>query len=210
MTVTVNWLPQIKELGLTDFSLTEARMREYTKCRTAATPDAIWLTHHAPTYTLGQAGKDEHLLRDNGIPVVRTNRGGQITYHGPGQVVAYVMHDLARSGLSIRNLVQALEQAMLAVIASNGIKARRHPGRPGVYVGTDKIGAVGLRVSRSCSYHGCSLNVDCDLAPFADMNTCGYADLGDTSIRQLGGTASPAQVARELGAALATALSTTC
>lgn len=198
--------PAIELLGQTDYATTMARMQDYTKARDACSPDQIWLTYHPPVYTLGVAGKTEHLLDPGTIPVVRSNRGGQVTYHGPGQVVAYVLIDLQRAGYGIRSLVRKVEQALLDATAHHGIAAERISGRPGIYVGMAKIGAVGMRVSRGCSYHGCSLNVDCDLAPFAGMNTCGYADLTDTSFLAQGCAAAAAAVAPELGTILAASL----
>lgn len=198
--------PLVESLGRLDYLDALSRMRSYTAARGGEDADRIWLTEHPPVFTLGQAGREEHLRGGSGVPLVRSDRGGQITYHGPGQVVAYVLIDLRRAGYGIRTLVRRVEGAMIATLAGHGVSAVRQTGRPGIYVGGAKIGAIGMRVSRGCSYHGCSLNVDCDLAPFAFMDTCGFAYLRDTSLRDLGSDATSPQVAGELGAALAAAL----
>ncbi|MCK6390308.1 MAG: lipoyl(octanoyl) transferase LipB [Azonexus sp.] len=152
-------------------------MQAFTAARTPETPDEIWIVEHPPVYTLGQAGKPEHILRDVGIPVVKIDRGGQVTYHGPGQVVIYLLCDLHRLKIKVRELVTAIEQAVIDMLAEHGVLAERHDGAPGVYVGEAKIAALGLRIRGGCSYHGVSLNVDMDLAPFAAINPCGYAGL---------------------------------
>ena len=196
----------VKTLGTTAYHDCLAQMQAYTDARTPTSADEIWLTSHASIYTLGQSGKLEHLLRASSIPIVYTDRGGQITYHGPGQIVAYLLIDLYRAGLGIRTLVRNIEAATIDLLATLGIVGERCAGRPGVYVNSAKIAAIGLRVKRGCSYHGMSLNVDCDLTPFADINTCGYADLRDTSLRQLGVDLSCATIAPRLGAGLAKSL----
>jgi len=152
-------------------------MQDFTANRTAETPDEIWIVEHPPVYTLGQAGKPEHILRDIGIPIVKIDRGGQVTYHGPGQVVIYLLLDLARLKIKVRELVTAIEQAVIDLLARHGLTAERRDGAPGVYVGEAKIAALGLRIRNGCSYHGISLNVDMDLSPFAAINPCGYAGL---------------------------------
>jgi len=152
-------------------------MLDFTASRTAETPDEIWIVEHPPVYTLGQAGKPEHILKDVGIPVVKIDRGGQVTYHGPGQVVIYLLLDLARLKTKVRELVTAIEQAVIDLLAGHGLTAERRDGAPGVYVGDAKIAALGLRIRNGCSYHGVSLNVDMDLSPFAAINPCGYAGL---------------------------------
>lgn len=177
-------------------------MRAFTAARTAATPDELWLLEHPPVYTLGQAGKPDHLLRDNGIPVVRTDRGGQVTYHGPGQVVAYVLLDLRRRGLTVKRLVWMLEQAVIDLLAAHRVAGERRAGAPGVYVGGAKVAALGLRVRGGCTYHGLALNVDMDLAPFRDINPCGYEGLEVTQLADLGVRLSVA----EAGDAFARAL----
>jgi lipoyl(octanoyl) transferase len=180
----------IRALGLSDYAPTWRAMREFTAARTAATPDEIWLTEHPPIYTLGLAGRREHLLRDNGIETIKVDRGGQVTYHGPGQLVAYTLLDLARAGLGIRETVRRFERAVIRWLAALGIAAYAKPGAPGVYAalrGADaKIAALGLKVSRGCTYHGLSVNVAMDLAPFSDIDPCGYRGLAVTQLRDLG------------------------
>jgi lipoyl(octanoyl) transferase len=162
-------------------------MQEFTTNRTDDTPDELWLTEHPPVYTLGLAGRDEHLPRvANGIPVVRVDRGGQITYHGPGQVVIYLLLDMRRRGLNVRPLVRVMEQAVIALLADHGIAAANRIDAPGVYVGAAKIAALGLRIRRGCCYHGLALNVDMDLGPFRDINPCGYPGLEVTQTCDLG------------------------
>jgi lipoyl(octanoyl) transferase len=161
-------------------------MRAFTARRAAGTTDELWLLEHPPVYTLGQAGKPEHLLRANGIPVVRVDRGGQVTYHGPGQVVAYVLLDIRRRGLAVKRLVWLLEQAVIDLLAEHGVAGARRTSAPGVYVDGAKVAALGLRVRGGCTYHGLALNVDMDLAPFRDINPCGYAGLAVTQLADLG------------------------
>ena len=169
--------PVVKRLGRVDYEPTWQAMLDFTQHRGAETPDEIWIVEHDPVFTLGQAGKPEHLLNDVGIPVVKIDRGGQITYHGPGQVVIYLLLDLARLKIKVRELVTAIEQAVIDFLAENGLTAERRSGAPGVYVGEAKIAALGLKIKNGCSYHGLSLNVDMDLSPFAAINPCGYAGL---------------------------------
>ena len=152
-------------------------MQDFTATRTAETPDEIWIVEHPPVYTLGQAGKPEHILKDVGIPIVKIDRGGQVTYHGPGQVVVYLLLDLTRLKIKVRELVTAIEQAVIDLLAQYGVTSERRDSAPGVYVGEAKIAALGLRIRNGCSYHGVSLNVDMDLSPFAAINPCGYAGL---------------------------------
>jgi lipoyl(octanoyl) transferase len=162
-------------------------MQEFTSSRTDDTPDEFWLTEHPPVYTLGMAGKPEHLPRvANGIPVVHVDRGGQITYHGPGQVVVYMLLDMRRRGLSVRPLVRLMEQAVIELLADHGVAAAYRADAPGVYVGNAKIAALGLRIRRGCCYHGVALNVDMNLEPFRDINPCGYPGLAVTQTRDLG------------------------
>lgn len=193
----------IETLGRCDYRATLARMREFTARRDEATPDAIWLTEHPPVYTLGLAGRREHLLATGDIPVVETDRGGQVTYHGPGQVVAYVLVDLGRRGMKVRETVHLIESALIDTLAGYGIAGERRAGMPGVYVGAAKIAALGLKVSHGRTYHGASLNVDCDLRPFDGINPCGYAGLAATSLSALGVAASPGKVGQHLAAHLA-------
>lgn len=164
-----------------------AAMRSFTDQRNDATPDELWELQHPPVYTLGQAGKREHLLRDIGIPLVPIDRGGQITYHGPGQLIMYLLFDLSRRQLKVRELVHLMEQALINCLNAWGLAAQRMDGAPGVYVplasgALAKIAALGLRVRRGCSYHGLSLNVDTDLSPFHAINPCGYAGLATTRL----------------------------
>ncbi len=169
--------PTVKYLGRVDYEPTFQAMQAFTASRTAATPDELWIVEHPPVYTLGQAGKPEHILRDVGIPLVRIDRGGQVTYHGPGQVVIYLLLDLARLKIKVRELVTAIEQAVIDLLGSYGVTAERRDGAPGVYVGAAKVAALGLRIRNGCSYHGVSLNVDMDLTPFDAINPCGYPGL---------------------------------
>ena len=168
---------QVKNLGRVEYEPTWQAMLDFTLARTPATPDEIWIVEHPPVFTLGQAGKPEHLLVDVGIPVVKIDRGGQITYHGPGQVVLYLLLDLTRLKIKVRELVTAIEQAVIDFLAAYGLKADRLAGAPGVYVGDAKIAALGLKIKNGCSYHGLSLNVDMDMSPFTAINPCGYAGL---------------------------------
>jgi len=161
-------------------------MQAFTAARDEATPDELWLLEHPPVYTLGQAGKREHLIAATSIPVVPIDRGGQITYHGPGQLVAYVLVDLRRRGYGIRELVTRMEQAVIDLLAQHGVAAARLPGAPGVYVEGAKIAALGLRVRHGCTYHGLALNIDMDLTPFSAINPCGYAGMRVTQCRDLG------------------------
>ncbi|HJV92336.1 MAG TPA: lipoyl(octanoyl) transferase LipB [Azonexus sp.] len=167
----------VKRLGRVDYEPTFQAMQDFTAKRTANTPDELWIVEHPPVYTLGQAGKPEHILRDIGIPIVKIDRGGQVTYHGPGQVVVYLLLDLPRLKIKVRELVTAIEQAVIDLLAAYDVAAERRDGAPGVYVGAAKVAALGLRIRNGCSYHGVSLNVDMDLSPFAAINPCGYAGL---------------------------------
>jgi len=178
--------PVVKRLGRVDYEPTFQAMQDFTAGRTAETPDELWIVEHPPVYTLGQAGKPEHILEDVGIPVVRIDRGGQVTYHGPGQVVIYLLLDLQRLKIKVRELVTAIEQGVIDFLAAHGVAAVRRDGAPGVYVGKAKIAALGLKIKNGCSYHGLSLNVDMDLYPFTAINPCGYAGLKVTQTRDLG------------------------
>lgn len=177
---------QVRRMGRTPYAEAYDAMRAFTARRAADTSDELWLLEHPPIYTLGQAGKPEHLLRANGIPVARVDRGGQVTYHGPGQVVAYLLLDLRRRGLTVRRLVWLLEQAVIDLLAAHGVDGARCAGAPGVYVAGAKIAALGLRVRGGCTYHGLALNVDMDLAPFRDIDPCGYEGLAVTQLADLG------------------------
>lgn len=190
----------VRDLGAdTDYEGVFRAMRTFTDARTGATEDELWLTQHRPVFTQGQAGKAEFLLNPGDIPVVQSDRGGQVTYHGPGQIVGYLMFDLHRLGLGVRGLVSGIEHALIALLEGYGISARARPEAPGVYVGTDKIAALGLRVRRGRSYHGLALNVDMDLAPYAGIVPCGLAGTGVTSLSALlGRRCSTDDVAPEL------------
>jgi lipoyl(octanoyl) transferase len=189
---------RVRRLGEVAYEPTWEAMRAFTAARGPDTPDEIWLLQHPPVYTLGQAGKPEHLLRDTGIPLVRIDRGGQITYHGPGQLVAYLLLDLARRRLKVRELVVLIEAALIDCLADYGIVAARLAGAPGVYVHGAKIAALGLRVRNGCSYHGLALNVDMDLAPFSAINPCGYAGLATVQMADFGIDASVTEVGERL------------
>lgn len=191
-----------RTLGLVDYQATFDAQKRFTATRGPDTPDELWLLQHPPVYTLGLAGKPEHLLVASGIPLVKIDRGGQITYHGPGQAVVYLLVDLPRRNLKVRELVTLMEQAMLDVLAMHGIGAARRDGAPGVYAGDAKIGALGLKISRGCSYHGLSLNVDLDLQPFTWINPCGYEGLRSTSFREEGVTVATERVLAQLASRL--------
>jgi lipoyl(octanoyl) transferase len=175
----------IRRLGRVDYAATFAAMQDFTAARGAETPDEFWLCEHPPVFTQGLSGKPEHLLKDIGIPVMQIDRGGQITYHGPGQVVVYLLLDLRRRELTVRGLVQRIEQAVIDLLAGYGVAAKRLAGAPGVYVGNAKIAALGLRIKHGCSYHGVSLNVDMDLAPYDAINPCGYEGMKVAQLRDL-------------------------
>jgi lipoyl(octanoyl) transferase len=177
----------IRRLGLVDYAPTWRAMRDFTAARTAEAPDELWLLQHPPVYTVGVAGRAEHLPRsDNGIPVVRSDRGGQITYHGPGQLVLYTLLDLQRRGIGVRALVRTLEDAVIDLLAQHGIAAHGRADAPGVYVGPAKIAALGLRIRHGRCYHGVALNAAMDLTPFAAIDPCGYPQLEVTSLHVLG------------------------
>jgi lipoyl(octanoyl) transferase len=194
-------------LGRTDYETTWRAMQSFTSTRTPATRDEIWLTEHPPVYTLGLAGRREHLLRDNGIPALKVDRGGQITYHGPGQLVAYLLFDLKRRGMGIRAMVRSIEASIVEWLDSMGISAYGKPAAPGVYVmvaGTEaKIAALGLKVSKGCTYHGLALNVAMDLAPFADIDPCGFKGLAVTQLADLGVVRTVEEAGAELAPVIA-------
>lgn len=197
----------IKHLGVADYETTWRAMQEFTAQRSEETQDEIWLLQHPPVYTQGLAGKPEHLLITPSIPVVKTDRGGQITYHGPGQIVAYVLLDLKRKGIGVKELVKRIEQSIIDVLRSYAIHAERRLGAPGVYVNGAKIAALGLRVKKGCSYHGLALNVAMDLAPYQAINPCGYAGMAVTDMATLGVRASMDNVTNALSKHLITQLS---
>jgi lipoyl(octanoyl) transferase len=196
----------IRHPGRVPYRQAYADMRRFTAARDASAPDELWLLEHPPVYTLGQAARLEHLRRETAIPVERVDRGGQITYHGPGQVVAYALVDLRRRSFTVRRFVAALEQAVIDLLAGYRIAGERRPGAPGVYVGGAKVAALGLRVRNGCSYHGVALNVAMDLAPFGDIDPCGYEGLAVTQLADLGVTAGVAEVADAFAARIAGAL----
>ncbi len=188
----------IRQLGRQDYLAIWQAMRDFTDQRQQYTEDEIWLVEHEPVYTLGQAGRLEHILDSGNIPVVHSDRGGQVTYHGPGQVVAYTLLDITRLGWGIRRLVTALEQAVVALLANYGITGYPRPEAPGVYVNGAKIASLGLRVRHGRAYHGLALNVAMDLIPFRHINPCGYPGLAVTQLTDLGLTLAVGEVANEL------------
>ena len=218
---------KVRPLGRVDYEPTLAAMRGFTESRSTDTADEIWLCEHPPVYTQGLAGKPEHVLNPHGIPVVRTNRGGQVTYHGPGQVVAYPLIDLSRLHIYVKEYVYRLEQALIKTLEHFGVTGHRVGGAPGIYVkladpfghaaltgpridrfeGLGKIAALGIKVSRHCSYHGVALNVAMDLQPFAGINPCGYAGLQTVDLSTIGVQVSTDEVAAILGTRLANQLS---
>ena len=215
----------VRHLGRRPYAPTVEAMRAFTEARRPDTPDELWLVEHDPVYTQGLAGKAEHLLNAGAIPVVATNRGGQVTYHGPGQVVAYPLVDLKRLGIYVKEYVYRLEHAVLKVLEAHQITGHRMAGAPGIYVrladphnhaaltgpapgadpfaGLGKVAALGIKISRHCSYHGVALNVAMDLAPFAGINPCGYSGLQTVDLARLGVTTDWASVAQQLGSRLA-------
>jgi len=190
---------RVRRLGLVDYEPTWRAMREMTAARTPQTPDEIWLLEHRPVYTLGVAGRSEHLPRESrAIPVIRADRGGQITFHGPGQAVLYLLLDMRRRGLTVRPLVRIMERAVIDLLAEHGVEAAARPGAPGVYVRGAKIAALGLRVKNGCCYHGIAFNVDMDLSPFHAIDPCGYPGLPVTQARDLGIAGSVESLGDEL------------
>lgn len=185
----------VRDLGRRAYEPVWHAMQAFTDARDAATEDELWLVEHDPVFTQGQAGRPEHLLAPGDIPVVAVDRGGQVTYHGPGQIVAYPMIDLRRLGIGVRQLVCRIEQAIIDTLEAWNIAAARREGAPGVYVGEAKIAALGLRVRRGCSFHGLAFNIAMDLSPFARINPCGYRGLAVTQMTDLGAATHPAIVA---------------
>jgi lipoyl(octanoyl) transferase len=177
-------------------------MQAFTAARTPNTPDELWLCAHPPVFTQGLAGKPEHLLHDIGVPVVKIDRGGQITYHGPGQIVCYLLLNLKRRGLTIKGLVNRMEQAVIDLLAGYYVTAERRAGAPGVYVDDAKIAALGLKVKNGCCYHGLAVNVAMDLTPFAAINPCGYAGLAVTQLSAFAPAADMESVGAKLVAQL--------
>jgi lipoyl(octanoyl) transferase len=182
----MNPVLEVFDLGIRLYEDVWQEMKRFTDNRTDDSSDEIWLVQHPPVFTLGQAGKEEHLLNPGDIPVIKTDRGGQVTFHGPGQLVAYLLIDIKRSGIGIRDLVTGIENAVIALLDGYGISGTLVPKAPGVYVEGVKVAALGLRIRKGRSYHGLSLNVDMDLAPFSLINPCGYPGLKVTDMASLG------------------------
>ncbi|MEZ5442627.1 MAG: lipoyl(octanoyl) transferase LipB [Lysobacterales bacterium] len=197
---------QVHDLGRQAYEPVWRAMSAYTDERGPDSPDQLWLVEHEPVFTQGQAGKAEHVLAAGDIPVVQVDRGGQVTYHGPGQLVAYPLLDLRRLKIGVRQLVEGLEQAVIDTLGVWGIDGQRRDGAPGVYVGGRKIMALGLRVRRGCSFHGLAFNVAMDLSPYARINPCGFTGLQITQVSELGGPDTLPAVAAELLPRLASAL----
>ena len=227
---------EIRTLGRVDYPATVQAMQDYTAARTDTSPDALWLCEHAPLYTQGLAGKADHVLHPGDIPVIATNRGGQVTFHGPGQVVAYPLIDLRRAGYFVKEYVYRVEEAVIRTLAHFGVTGHRVGGAPGIYVrlddphshamlpqrpqkrgaedaaaepdfdGLGKIAALGIKVSRHCTYHGVALNVEMDLAPFARINPCGYAGLQTVDLSTIGVHTTWEEAAQVLGQQLSTRL----
>lgn len=187
-----------RHLGRRDYTPVWHDMQRFTDERGVDTPDELWLVEHPPVFTVGLNGKPEHLLAPGGIDVVKVDRGGQVTYHGPGQVVLYLLVDLRRRGLGVRALVSRMEQAVVDLLRDYGIAAYARQDAPGVYVDGAKVASLGLRVRRGCSYHGLALNVDMDLEPFGRINPCGYPGLAVTQLRDLGVMDEPAMAGEKL------------
>jgi lipoyl(octanoyl) transferase len=188
---------EIRQLGLTDYAVTLADMQAYTAQRNADSADQLWVTEHPPLYTLGLNRRGVR-LPDNDIPVVNVDRGGKITYHGPGQLIIYCLLDLARSHLNVRQLVSILENSLIEFLAAHGVAAEARADAPGVYVDSKKIASLGLRVKNQCCYHGLSLNIDMDLQPFADIDPCGYAGMQMTQTKELEIPLAMAEIAAAL------------
>jgi len=193
--------PAVRHLGLADYETVAEDMQRFVARRDATTPDELWLLQHPPVYTRGLNCTMDP-LRGNGIPVVQSDRGGQITYHGPGQVIAYALLDIRRRKLGVKRLVSLLEQSVIDLLAARDIAAERRDKAPGVYVNGRKIAALGVRIRRGCSYHGLSLNVDMDLSPFRDIAPCGFEGLEVTQLRDLGVAEDPGRIEEALAACL--------
>jgi len=198
----------IRNLGLQNYESIWRDMQQFTQNRNPETMDEIWVVEHFPVYTLGLNGKREHLLNTGNIPVINSDRGGQVTYHGPGQLVIYTLLDIKRLKINSRELVTLLEQAMIRTLAQQGIIAFSRADAPGVYVNDKKIGSIGLRIKKNCSYHGLSLNNDMDLRPFDHINPCGYSDLKVTQLSDLGININTHQLSSSVIQVITTALQT--
>jgi lipoyl(octanoyl) transferase len=188
----------VKNLGEKPYAETWQAMKSFTDSRDECAADEFWFVQHPPVYTLGQAGKVEHLLTPGDIPIVHSDRGGQVTYHGPGQLVCYLLLDIRRLQLGVRDLVTAIEQSIVQLINSYGVAAEAKPEAPGVYVDGRKLAALGLRIRKGCSYHGLSLNVDMDLGPFSNINPCGIEGLEVVDMKRLGIDRPMAEIMEEL------------
>lgn len=199
----------VRNLGRQPYAPCWAAMQSFTDKRDSSSRDELWLTEHPPVFTLGQAAKPEHLLNPGEIDIVQVDRGGQVTYHGPGQLIAYTLFDLRRLGLSARAMVSLLEQSLIELLASYSIAAYAKADAPGVYVAEAKIASLGLRIRRGCAFHGLALNVAMDLEPFLRINPCGYAGLQMTQLSTLGGPADLARVGDDLSQILARRLAIT-
>ncbi|MEF1253634.1 MULTISPECIES: lipoyl(octanoyl) transferase LipB [unclassified Vibrio] len=196
----------VKHLGRQDYKPIWQAMHDFTDNRTEETPDEVWLVEHNPVFTQGQAGKAEHLLNTGDIPVVQSDRGGQVTYHGPGQLVAYFLINLRRKKLGVRELVTHIENLVINTLKAYNIESAARPDAPGVYVDGKKICSLGLRIRKGCSFHGLALNVNMDLSPFLRINPCGYAGMEMVQVSQLGGPDDIAQVETKLVEELVTLL----
>ena len=194
----------VRDLGLTDYVSVWEAMRDFTDSRQTSTLDEIWVTQHKRVFTQGQSGRPENIIEPRDIPVIQTDRGGQVTYHGPGQLVVYLLFDLRRMDLNVRRLVSGIEESIIDVLAGYSIGATRERDAPGVYVRGRKIGSLGLRVRRGCSLHGLSLNVAMDLEPFDRINPCGYAKLKMSQVKDCGGPSDLSLVANDLVEVLST------
>lgn len=193
----------VRQLGLQEYHQTWLQMQRFTDQRTATTEDEIWAVEHPPVFTLGRSADEKHLLDPRDIPVRHVDRGGQVTYHGPGQLLLYLLLDLRRLGLGVRQLVQQMEESVIELLQQRGISSRRRAGAPGIYVAERKIAAVGLRIRHGCSFHGLSLNVDMELEPFSRINPCGFSELSVTQLKDLGIEMSVAQAGDQLATLLA-------
>lgn len=192
----------VKYLGRTDYQQSWDGMKDFTHNRDAQTPDELWITEHAPVFTQGLNGRAEHLLDPGDIPVIQVDRGGQVTYHGPGQLVLYCLVDIQRLGLGIRSFITRIEKSVIELLDQYGLKALARVNAPGVYVDAAKIAAFGLRIRKGCCYHGLSLNIDMDLRPFARINPCGYVGLAVTQLADFGIDPDLEQTGRELAGLL--------
>ena len=211
--MTVPAVARVRDLGRQPYEPVWRAMQGFTDLRDADTPDELWVVEHDPVFTLGQAGKDEHVLMPGDIPVIHVDRGGQVTYHGPGQIVVYPLLDLRRLGIGVRDYVCRIEQAIIDTLGEWNILAQRREGAPGVYVNEAKVAALGIRVRRGCSFHGLAFNIAMDLEPFRRINPCGYAGLEVVAMADLGGPGGMdavkpvllAELARQFGLVLAEA-----